>query len=134
MTIHERASSRPRCFLTGSGISIAAFGIVRRGMRDGQDGDDYRVIALARYAEDDDVGAVLAALFESGAMFVMPEVCVIEDKTRLRMIVTRVHAGGGDRTDFIFGQIDGRETAPLRPETFEFFILGGNVRLTLERR
>lgn len=85
-------------------------GILRRDMRDGQDGDDCRVIALARYAEDDDAGAVLAALFKSGAMFAMPEVCVIEDK----LIVTRVHAGGGDRTDFIFGQIDGRKTAPLR--------------------
>ena len=54
----------------------------------------------------------------SGAMFVKPEVCVIEDKTRLRrrnshaspllgvqygveMIVTRVHAGSGDRPDFV---------------------------------
>jgi hypothetical protein len=54
-------------------------------------------------------------------MFAMPEVCVIEDK----LIVTRVHAGGGDRTDFIFGQIDGREPAPLRPEALEFFVLVG---------
>jgi hypothetical protein len=108
-------------------------------MRDGQDGDDCRTIALAHYADDDDAGAVLAALLLAGAMFVT-EVCVIEDKTRLRrrnshaspllgvqqgveMIVALVHAGGGDRLDFIFGQIDGRETAPLRPETFEFFIL-----------
>ena len=70
----------------------------------------------------------------------MLEICVIQDKTRLRrryshaspllgvqqgveMIVTRVHFSGGDRADFVFGQIDGRETAPLRPETFEFFIL-----------
>ena len=59
-------------------------GILRRGMRDGQDGDDCRVIALTRYAEDDDAGAVLAALFESGAMFTMPEVCVIEDKLIVR--------------------------------------------------
>ena len=49
-------------------------GVNRRGMRDGQDGDDCRVIALARYAEDNDAWAVLAALFESGAMFVMREV------------------------------------------------------------
>jgi Aldo/keto reductase family len=39
------------------------------------------------------------------------------------MIVTSVHAGGGDRADFVFGQIDGRETAPLRPEALEFLVL-----------
>ena len=39
------------------------------------------------------------------------------------MIVTRVHAGGGDRADLVFRQIDGRETAPLRPEALEFLVL-----------
>ena len=52
--------------------------------RQRQDGDDCRVIARARRAEDDDAPTVLAALLLSGTMFVMPEVCVIQDKTRLR--------------------------------------------------
>jgi hypothetical protein len=37
--------------------------------------------------------------------------------------VTWVHSGGCDRSDFVFGQIDGRETAPLRPEALEFLVL-----------
>jgi hypothetical protein len=39
--------------------------IDRRAMRDWQDGDDCRVIALSRRAEDDDARTVLAALLLS---------------------------------------------------------------------
>lgn len=98
-------------------------------MGDRQDGDDRRVIAFARHTEDDNARTILAALFLSGAMFVAPKLCVVQNKTRLRrrnsharllpglkqgveMLVPLVHFRRGDCANFLFGQIDGCETAP----------------------